>query len=108
MCRKDILGVSDTDDLYEVAGCLMRLALWPTEYLWSLVSDIYQQVNVSVPLYQVATHFRCGDNKFSCKFDPNNKSPYQSALYPFGVGNPIQLGECARQVITNSSRKGDF
>eukprot|EP00428_Durinskia_dybowskii_P067971 CAMPEP_0170370138 /NCGR_PEP_ID=MMETSP0117_2-20130122/8355_1 /TAXON_ID=400756 /ORGANISM="Durinskia baltica, Strain CSIRO CS-38" /LENGTH=524 /DNA_ID=CAMNT_0010624901 /DNA_START=49 /DNA_END=1623 /DNA_ORIENTATION=+ len=34
----DILGVNKSSDLYEVAGCMLRLALWPTETLWQEVS----------------------------------------------------------------------
>lgn len=33
----DILGVNSTSDLLEVAGCMLRLALWPTERLWEEV-----------------------------------------------------------------------
>ena len=28
------LGVTEQDDLYEVAGCMLRLALWPTNKLY--------------------------------------------------------------------------
>lgn len=34
---QEILGVNSTTDLYEVAGCMLRLALWPTELLWAEV-----------------------------------------------------------------------
>ena len=27
---QSVLGISADDDLYEVGGCMLRLALWPT------------------------------------------------------------------------------
>ena len=30
---ESILGITEQDDLYEVAGCMLRLALWPTDAL---------------------------------------------------------------------------
>ncbi len=32
-----VMGITPESDLYEVAGCMIRLALWPTEYLWDEV-----------------------------------------------------------------------
>lgn len=30
---RKVLGISAGDDLYEAAGCMLRLALWPTDTL---------------------------------------------------------------------------
>ena len=30
---REALGVAQHDDLYEVAGCMLRLAFWPTNKL---------------------------------------------------------------------------
>lgn len=30
---ESVLGITDQDDLYEAAGCMLRLALWPTDAL---------------------------------------------------------------------------
>lgn len=30
---ESILGITDENDLYEAAGCMLRLALWPTDAL---------------------------------------------------------------------------
>ena len=37
------LGVTRTSDLFEVAGCLLRLALWPTDLLWREVEAYYHR-----------------------------------------------------------------
>jgi hypothetical protein len=36
------LGISVRNSLHEVAGCLLRLVMWPTEKLWALVDEYYQ------------------------------------------------------------------
>jgi len=65
------LGVDrDKDDLFEVAGCLMRLALWPTPSLWKsldlLVQSEFDSLHgVGKIDYQLGMHFRCGDKSFS-------------------------------------------
>jgi hypothetical protein len=33
------LGVTRDSDLFEVGGCLVRLAMWPTERLWEHVEE---------------------------------------------------------------------
>ncbi|KAJ1411529.1 hypothetical protein B484DRAFT_455589 [Ochromonadaceae sp. CCMP2298] len=34
-----VLGLGAGTDLYEVAGCLLRLAIWPTDALWEALDD---------------------------------------------------------------------
>jgi hypothetical protein len=31
----DLLGITNKTDLFEAAGCMLRLAMWPTKTLWS-------------------------------------------------------------------------
>lgn len=77
-------------DLYEMAGCMLRLAMWPTERLWEALDEsldaqlsnmdfnIENMVNVSsssngdasnykavATSKQVGFHFRCGDTSFT-------------------------------------------
>eukprot|EP00596_Hydrurales_sp_CCMP1899_P008989 CAMPEP_0119055450 /NCGR_PEP_ID=MMETSP1177-20130426/75722_1 /TAXON_ID=2985 /ORGANISM="Ochromonas sp, Strain CCMP1899" /LENGTH=369 /DNA_ID=CAMNT_0007035977 /DNA_START=462 /DNA_END=1571 /DNA_ORIENTATION=+ len=33
------LGMTNTTDLFEMAGCLLRLAMWPTEKMWNYVDE---------------------------------------------------------------------
>lgn len=54
-----VLGVKASDNLFEVDGCLLRLALWPTENMWSLVDRYYakatQDFGMFHPDLQTAT-----------------------------------------------------
>lgn len=86
---RDILGVNETSNLYEVAGCMMRLAMWPTETLWQEVGkQLNAFENTLAPsarrqrrrlrtrrmgesklaavsgVVQVGMHFRCGDKSY--------------------------------------------
>jgi hypothetical protein len=98
--RQQLLTALGSDiaehDLLEVAGCLLRLTLWPTDYLWSKVdekykqhyADLYQKKLIVdpedsylpleyqlslIPKYTVTLHFRCGDTiygvgyRYSCQ-----------------------------------------
>jgi hypothetical protein len=83
-------GKGRYDDLYRVAGCLLRLTLWPTDYFWSKVDEAYQkhyqfllQMNLLptsidksrplefsrsiLPKYVFTLHFRCGDAAWKAK-----------------------------------------
>jgi hypothetical protein len=69
-----LLG-SGNDDLLEAAGCMLRLAMWPTELLWSMVDEVFESHKGDLKRrglvkhhdkallwrYLVSTHFRCGD-----------------------------------------------
>lgn len=46
------LGVTEQDDMYEVAGCMLRLALWPTNklYLISLITTHIPVLTLSCSL----------------------------------------------------------
>ncbi|RYG65297.1 hypothetical protein EON64_12225 [archaeon] len=71
-------------DLFQVAGCMLRLALWPTDLLWQRAEQVYDQLSRHIPalhqppaparrlstqrdrasLFQVGMHFRCGDGAY--------------------------------------------
>jgi hypothetical protein len=69
-----LLGTGN-DDLMEAAGCMLRLAMWPTELFWSMVDEVFEwhkgdlkrrglvkhHDQASRWRYLVSTHFRCGD-----------------------------------------------
>ena len=62
---------SGPTDLYQVAGCLLRLAMWPTEKLWvSLDESLSNQFRSAgyasaSTSKQIGLHFRCGDSSFT-------------------------------------------
>jgi hypothetical protein len=81
---KAIGGIGRNDDLYRVAGCLLRLALWPTDYFWSKIDEAFNRhyaelkekqvipyandnfqtkdyLSSILPQYMLTLHFRCGD-----------------------------------------------
>lgn len=74
---------SQSIDLFEVAGCMLRLVMWPTDLLWELVDEViethfnqvrhklmsvqsreshhHHHVNSHYPTQLMSLHFRCGD-----------------------------------------------
>jgi hypothetical protein len=68
------LGMGN-DDLMEAAGCMLRLAMWPTDLLWTMVDEVFESHKRDLKRrglvkhhdqallwrYLVSTHFRCGD-----------------------------------------------
>jgi len=163
---KNILGVTEEHDLLEVSGCLLRLAFWPTNYLWEQVDTTYyswyerygfaterlQQIvkgqlashhkhettpsNTTVRRtqrsrsrrrklrgleneekmslwLQIGLHFRCGDRSYihgdngeECVADtqhPHNNDHHSNPY--MRMGNPYEIGLCAREVVQNHTRK---
>ena len=64
-----ILQIRPGVDLFEIAGCLLRLAIWPTEKLWNALDDSLQgqftERGSAQTAVQVGFHFRCGDSSFA-------------------------------------------
>jgi hypothetical protein len=107
-------GVQSFDgiNLMEAAGCMMRLALWPTELLWRYVSESLEthmgqdSTNMRSKL-QVGAHFRCGDVSYIrrqdnvCVHDTHTKA-HEESSYMTG-GNPVQIGQCVANLVANYS-----
>mmetsp|Transcript_20249 Transcript_20249/g.29029 ORF Transcript_20249/g.29029 Transcript_20249/m.29029 type:complete len:528 (+) Transcript_20249:2-1585(+) len=125
------LGIAAGDDLYEAAGCMLRLALWPTDALWDEVDRLYQQFDESVrhprhlqspepagwqsvhqagAFFQVGLHFRCGDRSFllqggydaACVWDEARRGD-AAYMSNFLFGSPVQIAQCANTVLRNHS-----
>ncbi len=119
----ETLGIREDTDLFEAAGCLLRLAMWPTDKLFDLLEersrDVYKATrtdtdvnansagakgafnNGSSDSYQIAAHFRCGDVAFGridservCKFYPGDTEDGAMAK-----GTPPEFGQCIQQII---------
>ena len=118
--HKDLLklGITENSDLYEVGGCLLRLAMWPTDMLFNEVFEMRKRVfpnsinqnhlnNDYLGLdYQIGAHFRCGDIAFGnvnseriCKFSPGDTEDGAMAK-----GTPPQFGQCIRQIISEKEK----
>lgn len=64
------LGITASSDLFEVAGCMMRMAMWPSDKLWQAVDESLAQTFThsgysGETTAQIGFHFRCGDSSFS-------------------------------------------
>eukprot|EP01038_Epipyxis_sp_PR26KG_P014109 gene14109-18930_t len=96
---RHILEVNENDDLFQVAGCMLRLALWPTPMLWDEIKKKYKEfypLKLNEPI-----HFRCGDQSYhggdsSCRFDGTNHASFK-------FGTPVDLSNCALEVMRNYS-----
>jgi hypothetical protein len=126
----NLLGIGKDSDLFEAAGCMLRLALWPTEKLWSAVELMYKhfekktiQKKVSKTksikvkkreekeFFQVGMHFRCGDKSYllsdggydrACEHDERGDDPHEETSY-MGGGTPVVIAKCALTVFKNES-----
>ena len=106
------LGIGPKTNLFEAAGCMMRLAMWPTEKLWSYVTEEIDKLDIFKDEHdygiQIGMHFRCGDLSYkkpgaydrSCEHDVGGKDPHSESDY-MRYGTPDALGRCAREILSN-------
>jgi hypothetical protein len=112
-----MLGVREDTDLYEVAGCMLRLALWPTDLMWQtldewLESSMHAHATAAGDLSistQVGFHFRCGDTSFgpSVSSNPNSQCVFHSKETwkgtafsdDFSSDSPVDEAECGREIL---------
>lgn len=76
-CKEELnrdLG-PENDDIMEAAGCMLRLAMWPTDLLWSYIDEAMESHKLDLKrrglvrhhdehaLWRqlISLHFRCGD-----------------------------------------------
>lgn len=115
------IGVNETTNLYEAAGCMMRLALWPTEMLWEEVGKQLREFQSSFPssaglrrqrrlrtrridevdrrttkgspkVVQVGLHFRCGDKSYIKKGGYDHMCVYDEDDTPENKKSMFPLG----------------
>ena len=55
-----VLGITADSNLFEIGGCILRLALYPTDYLWMTLDTLFD----ATPSYQIGFHYRCGDHNY--------------------------------------------
>jgi hypothetical protein len=113
--------LSNNGDLFEQAACLLRLAMWPTDYLWDNVreevrKEIIEAMNGGEPLptvedftnFRIGAHFRCGDYSYinadsytdACVHDVDGLHPHDESPY-MRFGTPWDVGRCANAIIQN-------
>lgn len=118
------LGIDWNTNLYELAGCLLRMVLHPTELMWEKVDTFLQSINIHGsdlshgPYHQIGVHFRCGDSSFdeSSNVHPNPEC-YWSPDVPwhgtnFGddhtMDSPLDLARCANQSLHSIHSKDNL
>jgi len=129
---KQILGIDRESDLYETAGCMLRLAMWPTDRLWSILDiSVAEKAPAHVyssHVFQLSFHFRCGDSSFSthppvqaaaaaaaastavapvtvnkeCVWDPAVKWRGTNFADDFSRDSPVDLALCGLQILAKS------
>lgn len=108
------LGITSETDLFEAAGCMLRLAMWPTEKLWeTLDKSVRSQLiakNSTKTSFQIGIHFRCGDKSFSkeaktnksysphCVFETPSKWKGTNFMDDKSLDSPIDHGKCAIKI----------
>ena len=114
------MGITAQTDLFEAAGCMLRLAMWPTERLWkaldkSLEPQLRQQqqrqrqtsTSKVITSYQIGFHFRCGDKSFGgsktknpeCYFDPTVPWKGTNFMDDKSLDSPIDAAVCGKKIL---------
>ena len=117
---KKHLQIERSTDLYEIGGCLLRLAIWPTEKLWNALDDSlepqFRHRNSAHIALQIGFHFRCGDSSFIAPKPgevrtPNPECYYNESLPWKGtvfmddksIDSPVDEATCGRELLYNES-----
>lgn len=108
------LGIHSASDLFQVAGCLMRLSMNPTESLWNDLARFLatqgSHINYPSVTFQIGIHFRCGDSSF----DANNAKVNPQCVFTSAdswkgtmffddktLDSPIDQALCVRKILEN-------
>ena len=108
--------VNGSSNLFDVAGCLLRLAMWPTDLLWEKLDEIFSSsssINASVEhLHQIGLHFRCGDIEYtgqnvgdSCVVSDPSADYKVSDKELLVDGTPVDLGMCGNNIVRELESK---
>eukprot|EP01041_Mallomonas_annulata_P008480 gene8480-17478_t len=90
------IGITNDSNLPEVAGCMLRSMLWPTQLLWDEVDNFLS--NYSQEIYRVGFHYRCGDQHYFGRTDtPESKC--------WGSGTSKELSQCGKQLLSKHEAK---
>lgn len=127
------LGVSKDDDLMQVAGCLLRLSMWPTERMWEEVGILLENLRkeaknetggvdfaggealdyTSENAIRIGVHFRCGDHSYihpdaAARWCTHDDNEVKSETPHMKMGSPVDIGKCAREIYQNYSKLGQY
>lgn len=102
------LGIEKTSNLYQVAGCLLRLALWPSDQLWHAIFTRYPSYSAETHPrpFQVSSHFRCGDASYLGTTSTRAACGRVSlALQHTGFATPANMAACVSELIAAHERR---
>lgn len=102
---RNILGVNGTDNLFEVDGCLLRLALWPTEHMWSLVDRYYAESTRDFGMFHPDLQGATRKSRKSRRLRSHETVAHESVSDPSVDRQSLQLGHSNSN---SSSRRPDF
>ena len=123
-----MLGVNRKTDLYEMAGCLLRLVMWPSEDLWARIDTYVEEQDPTLTarlsesssgiFHMIGVHFRCGDSSFNvatgsvnpqCVADPLMVRKWEGTSFgdEYTMDSPLDIAACARRIAINAKTKGD-
>ncbi len=107
------LGIARDADLFEVAGCLLRLVLHPTKQLWQAAEHLVKQQSDKVPKVisanasQIAVHFRSGDRKTFANGRNNGGGTHMSSGFSHHLSpdNTVDVAKCTRTIVDAMRRE---
>ena len=110
------LGMTRDSDLYELAGCMLRLVLWPTDILWETLDQWLEDSLHAVPSggliqTQIGLHFRCGDSSFGRGAKKNKQCLFENAenwkgtafADDFSLDSPVDEAICGKNLLIKHS-----
>lgn len=122
---RENLGVKASDDLNQVAGCLNRLAMWPTRHMWTITQEHYLEntqkllatqarinpmihslikphiAGNSSEVMQIGVHVRCGQNS-NYKDEPKCLSGPNVSKETKSRGEPLEMAKLTARVLEQS------
>lgn len=107
------IGIDESTNLFDAAGCLLRLVMWPTQKLWDSLDEVMELAVIAnktnsskLQYFQVGAHFRCGDIEYTTPHNVGNScvvadiaKRYAPVTELLVDGTPVDEGECVRSVI---------
>jgi hypothetical protein len=118
------LGVMSDSDLFQIGGCMLRLAMSPTEKLWDAIDESLhhdaeltgrKEIQNFATAAQIGIHFRCGDSSFQlspdkpinpeCVYNPSVPWKGTNFYDDHSMDSPVDSAKCARKLAEGLASK---
>jgi len=90
---RENLGVQASDDLNQVAGCLNRLAMWPTRHLWTLTQQLYSENTKKLPAAAQGTTNTANSHSLLKARAPGEKQVDSNSAEVMQIGVHVRCGQ---------------